>query len=104
MSSSNSVSVPSAASSTHSVEEARIRGTVIFTWSLMLIIVSLRFLARRLSKVGLWYDDWLILPATVCLSYIPYLLLYVNGPGIEAESSIYQLSATVCFASAIWSE
>ncbi|KAF6237360.1 hypothetical protein HO173_004250 [Letharia columbiana] len=76
MSLSDSFSVPKASSSTHSAEQAHIRGTVVFTWSLMLIIVSLRFVARRLSKVGLWYDDWLIIPAT--------------------------LSATTCFASAIW--
>ena len=31
----------------------------------MLIVVSLRFVACHLSKADLWYDDWLILPATV---------------------------------------
>ena len=85
MSSSYSFSLPSAVSSTHSAEQARIRGTVVFTWSLMLIIVSLRFLARRLSRVGLWYDDWLIIPATVCLFQIHYLLLPVNDQGTRTD-------------------
>ena len=86
MSSSSSFSLPSAFSSTHSAEQARIRGTVVFTWSLMLIIVSLRFLARRLSKFGLWYDDWLMIPATVCLFQIHYLLLPVNDRGTRTDS------------------
>ena len=50
---------------THSMEQARLLGTIISTWILMLAIVALRFVARRLAKSFLWYDDWLILPATV---------------------------------------
>lgn len=76
MSVSNPFSALNAMSTAYSTEQARIRGTVIFTWSLMIIVVSLRFVARRLSKAVLWYDDWLIVPAA--------------------------LSATICFASAIW--
>ena len=47
-----------------------IRGAVVFIWSLMLIVVSLRFVARRLAKAIFWYDDWLIILAAVC----PFLL------------------------------
>ncbi len=66
MSSSDPSSTLYTTPTTQSMERARLLGTIISTWSLMLIIVSLRFVARRLSKAGLEYDDWLILPATVC--------------------------------------
>ena len=48
-------------------EVARIQGSILATWALAVIAVCLRFLARRLSKAGLWYDDWLIVPATVSI-------------------------------------
>lgn len=41
---------------------------IIATWAIALITVCLRYLARRLSKAGLWYDDWLMIPATVSIS------------------------------------
>lgn len=50
-------------------ENTRIRGTIIAIWALVIIIVCLRFLARRLSKAGLWYDDWLVVAATVSTPY-----------------------------------
>ena len=28
--------------------------------------VLLRFVARRMSAAGIWYDDWMILAALVC--------------------------------------
>lgn len=49
-------------------ELARIQGSIIATWVLAVIIVCLRFFARRISNAGLWYDDWLIVPATVRIS------------------------------------
>lgn len=39
---------------------------ILATWALAVIAICLRFLARQLSKAGLWYDDWLMIPATVC--------------------------------------
>ena len=50
-------------------ETTTVRASVIATWTLMLIVVCLRFFARRVSKAGLWYDDWLVLPATVSILY-----------------------------------
>lgn len=44
-----------------------IQGSIIATWALALVSVCLRFIARRLSKAGFWYDDWLIVPATVSI-------------------------------------
>ena len=55
----------------HSTEQACLLGFVVLTWSLMLIAVSLRFLARRLSRMALWYDDWLIMPAAVSQGFCP---------------------------------
>lgn len=52
-------------STTSSMEQARLLGILVFTWPLMLIIVSLRFVARSLSKAALWYDVWLRIPAAV---------------------------------------
>ena len=54
---------------------ASLQGSAIATWALALIIVCLRFIARRRSKAGLWIDDWLIIPATVS---IPYTILRRN--------------------------
>ena len=42
------------------------------------IIVSLRFMARHLSKLDFWYDDWVAIPATACLSWNRYLLCLFN--------------------------
>ena len=44
-------------------------GSILATWALAVIAVCLRFLARRRSKAGLWYDDWLMIPATVSIPY-----------------------------------
>ncbi len=48
-------------------ETLAIRGSIIATWILAFIAVALRFIARRLSKAGLWYDDIMIIPALVFL-------------------------------------
>ena len=42
-----------------------IRGSVIALWAYALLGVCLRVLARRISKFGFWYDDWLLIPAMV---------------------------------------
>ena len=47
-----------------------LRGTVIATWIVALIVVCLRFTARRLSKSGFWYDDWLMIPAAVSFLFL----------------------------------
>ena len=49
----------------------RICGVVVCMWSLMLIVVSLRFVARRLANAALWHDDWLIILAAVC-PFLPF--------------------------------
>ena len=48
-------------------EAVNVQASVLALWALTVIIVCLRFIARRLSKAGLWYDDWLIVPATVSI-------------------------------------
>lgn len=73
-------------------EVARIQGSILATWTLAVIIVCLRFFARRLSKVGLWYDDWLMIPATVCN---PYFINHENSfhnRQRSAEIQIYSSS------------
>ena len=42
-----------------------IRGSVLALWIYALLGLCLRFLARRLSKAGFWYDEWLLIPAMV---------------------------------------
>ena len=42
-----------------------IRGSVLALWFYAVLGVCLRLLARRLSKAGFWYDDWLLIPAIV---------------------------------------
>ena len=52
-------------------EQGRIKGSIAAVWSLAVITVLLRFSSRRLSKAGLWYDDWLLIPAIVCFAHYP---------------------------------
>ena len=56
----------------YSVENAQIKGSITATWALALIAVCLRFTARRLSKAGFWYDDWLMIPAQVSIHDIDF--------------------------------
>ena len=42
-----------------------IRASVLALWSYAVLGLCLRFLARRLSRAGFWYDDWLLIPAIV---------------------------------------
>ena len=42
-----------------------ILGAVISVWGIAVLAVILRSVARRLSKVELWVDDYLILVGTV---------------------------------------
>ncbi len=44
-------------------------GGIITSWMLATITAYLRFFARRVSKAGLWYDDWLVIPAMVRTPY-----------------------------------
>ena len=44
------------------------QGIIILSWAIALLAVSSRFLARRLTKAGLWYDDWLMIPAMVSIT------------------------------------
>lgn len=46
----------------------KVDAITIFTFTLAVVGVSLRFLARVLTKASLWWDDWLVLAALV--SYI----------------------------------
>ena len=46
-------------------ETTLVQGVLITGWALALTAVCLRFFARRLSKAGFWYDDWLMIPAMV---------------------------------------
>ena len=59
-------SSPSVASLTDELKSDQ--GTIILLWAIALIAVSSRFLARRLTKAGLWYDDWLMIPAMVSIT------------------------------------
>ena len=42
-----------------------IRVSALALWFYALLGLCLRVLARRLSKAGFWYDDWLLIPAFV---------------------------------------
>ena len=72
-------------------EESSLQGSIITTWSLVVITVCLRYHARRSSKAGFWYDDWFIIPATVS---IPNTHRPRNHLG-----SLNRCSAHVCISS-----
>lgn len=54
-------------------QQSEIIGSITATWALAVICVALRFLARRVSRAGFWWDDWLMVPALVkrcrCFSF-----------------------------------
>ncbi|KAI4222617.1 MAG: hypothetical protein L6R36_006005 [Xanthoria steineri] len=55
---------------------------------LPLVAVALRFLARRVTRVSLWWDDWLLLVAAV-LVILNFIFLYEtikNGAGKHIQS------------------
>ena len=62
-------------------ENALIKGSIIAAWALAVIAVGLRFIARRLSNARFWYDDWLILPATVSIPHTNNRSNYVESLG-----------------------
>ena len=80
-------------------ELVRLQGSILATWALAVIIVCLRFLARRLSKAGLWYDDWLMIPATVCKPYITNHDNSFDNRQRSAETHMYSSSLPHCYAS-----
>lgn len=46
----------------------RIQGSIWATWALALVAFALRITARRISKAGFWWDDWLLIPAMVLVN------------------------------------
>ena len=46
-------------------QQTEIVGSIIATWVFAVICVALRFFARRISRAGFWWDDWLMIPALV---------------------------------------
>ena len=62
-----------------------LRGSIIDTWAIALIAVCLGFFARRLSKAGIWYDDRLVLPASVSISKM--IMSSITTLAQEASSS-----------------
>ena len=64
-----------------------LRSVGISTWTVALIVVCLRFTARRLSKSGFWYDDWLMIPAVVS-----FLFLLIRHPRWVFQAHVYASS------------
>ena len=62
-------------------KDALVKGSIIASWALAVIVVCLRFIARRLSKARFWYDDWLVLPATVRIPRINNRSNYIESLG-----------------------
>ena len=42
-----------------------ILGAILSTWALSFVVLILRFVARKISAVGFWLDDWLAAAAFV---------------------------------------
>lgn len=69
-------------------ETLAIQGSIIATWILAFIAVTLRFVARRLSKAGLWYDDFMIIPALVFLLSRPDPLGPNTPPVLRSRTAV----------------
>ena len=57
-------------------QDARILGVSITFIIIPTSVVFLRFIARLLSKVTLWWDDWLVLLALLCSLGLNALQIY----------------------------
>ena len=51
-------------------QQPRILASNIVVYCFVVIVVVLRFASRKLAGAGFWWDDWLILPPTVCFELI----------------------------------
>ncbi|KAG8530682.1 uncharacterized protein KY384_004037 [Bacidia gigantensis] len=60
-----------------------IQGSTSATWAIAVICVALRFIARRASKAGVWYDDWMVIPGLKivlgCIFGLGSLVIMVSG-------------------------
>lgn len=50
-------------------------GAVSVTWGLAVIAIFLRFTCRRISKAGLWWDDYLMIPAFIFTTILSWITL-----------------------------
>ena len=62
----------------------KLLGTIITFDILALMIVILRFVSRRIAHADLWWDDWLMLPAFVCLDS--------NRFSLPAHTNVFQIT------------
>ncbi|KAM0798769.1 hypothetical protein BDR22DRAFT_934515 [Usnea florida] len=96
-------------------KSAQIKSIIITFFALAVIAVCLRFTARRLSKAGFWYDDWLIVPATLsaaALCFISALWMTKEGLGYELDERLPEseikgftkgiFASEICWTFAIW--
>lgn len=75
-------------------EIIKLQGPDITTWALALMTVCVRFIARQISKEGFWYDDCLILLATV--SNLPIRVSFVLAALSKVDSQSGYLKL-ICF-------
>ncbi|KAL8743054.1 MAG: hypothetical protein Q9190_004555 [Brigantiaea leucoxantha] len=59
----------------------RMLGVNIATFCLAVIAIVLRFIARRLTRTALWWDDWLMLPAIVAGQAMHDIIVVDHGLG-----------------------
>lgn len=66
----------------------KLQGPNTATWALALMTVCFRFIARQISKQKFWYDDYLILIATVSNPSIrlPFVLAALLS---KADSQVF---------------
>ncbi|MCJ1324218.1 hypothetical protein MMC10_000880 [Thelotrema lepadinum] len=61
-----------------------VEAAIFLTWAASLIVVGLRFTARKISIAGIWWDDWLILPAaatTTASTWVTWSMMVRVGVG-----------------------
>ena len=77
-------------------ESVQIKGSIIATWALAVIAVCLRFIARRFSKAGFWYDDWFMGPAIVSIPLLNPSSNYAESLGEQIK--LIRVPARCCGA------
>jgi hypothetical protein len=70
-------------------KQPQTRGLIISTWVLALLAVALRFYARRISKAGFWWDDWLMIPALVDIPRLAIQAERADAPSDFCHDSLF---------------
>ena len=95
--------MPNLQSPSQTPRNLALQSTDIAIWALALVILCARLIARRLSKAGFWFDDWLISFATVSVACCSIFVVDIQSARFRSRkwtslAYIYSRSSLRLFA------